>query len=94
MMLKSILKLFNIQKNEFKVIPEKEIYILTSLSTFPGGSKSENDTHWTCGQKFVAYVDCETDKLYRIKDTVSWLREDKKEHPFEFEPMTIYKVKV
>ncbi len=86
-MIKSIL-------NFFKNTSEKEVYILTSLSTFAGGVKSENDTHWTCSQTFVAYVDCETNQLYKTKGIISWQTEDNTKHPFNFEPKTIYKVKV
>ena len=73
---------------------EKEIYILTSLSTFAGGYKSKNDKYWTCGQTFVAYVDCETNQLYKKEERITWKTEDNTKHPFEFEPKTIYKVKV
>jgi len=95
-MIKSILNFFNHKKRKLKTSlnNEKEIYILTSSSTFAGGIKDENDKYWSCGQTFVAYVDCETNELHKAKGTVNWLTEDNNKHPFEFDPKTIYKVKV
>ena len=85
-MIKSILNFFSNK--------EKEIYILTSLSTFAGGSKFKDEKYWNCGQKFIAYVDCDTNQVYKTDGMISWQTKDKTKHPFEFEPKTIYKVKV
>jgi len=93
-MIKSILKFFSTLKNEINNTSEKEIYILTSLSTFAGGSKFTSDKYWTCGQTFVAYVDCKTNELYKTEERISWQTEDNTKHPFNFEPKTIYKVKI
>ncbi len=93
-MIKDILKFFGNGKGKPKDSLKKEIYILTSLSTFAGGIKDSNDTYWTCGQPFLAYVDCETNQLHKMKGEISWQTKDSDNHPFDFKSKTIYKVKV
>lgn len=76
---------------------EKQIIILTPNSC-GGAGKVGGELLWQASQFFIAYVDRDSNELFRVNDRVVWQITDEenkqKTSKFNFQPLRMYKLKV